>query len=144
MDRLQGAQRHLQSIFNLNRRKKFANFILKRYSKAKTLGKASIRQLGVGYKYISYKIATDESARYILAALLLVILSSWVITAIVERRRRKSRSQAKRQQQQKEKLAEVDSAVVRTLTPFKPIPKVNENLPELPASLINQYSSTHH
>jgi hypothetical protein len=125
MDRLQGAQRYIESIFSLHRRKAVAKWAVKRYSKAKTLGKASMTKLGVGYKYVAHKVATDESARMLLAALLLVILFTWVVSATVKRRRNRRKSQnAKRQQQQK--LAEVNDPVARTVTRFKPIPKVRK------------------
>jgi hypothetical protein len=123
MDHFQGAQRRVQAIFSLHRRKTVAKWCLKHYSKAKTLGKASLEKLNVGYNYASYKVATDESFRMVLAALLLVILFSMVVSFTVKRRRNRRQSQTKRQQEQKEKLSEIDSAVSQNITPFKPIPK---------------------
>jgi hypothetical protein len=122
MDHFQGAQRRLQAIFSLHRRKRVAKWCLKHYSKAKTLGKASLEKLNIGYNYVSYKVATDESFRMVLAALLLVILFSMVVSFTLKSRNRRQ-SQTKRQQEQKEKLSEIDSAVPQSITPFKPIPK---------------------
>ena len=122
MNRLQGVQRRLQSIFSLHRRKMAAKLVVSRYSKVKALAKASSYKFAVGYKYLAHKVATDESARMILAALLLVILISWVAMAVTKRRRRR-RSQTKLQ---KEKLSEVDAAVKRPL--LKSILKVRSKI----------------
>ena len=130
MDRSQGIQRRLQSVLNSNRRKMAAKMCLTRYSKVKTLAKASLNKLGAGYNYIANRLATDESLRLILAAVLLVILISWVAMAVTKRLRRR-RSQPKRQQQQqkeKEKLAQASTPVKRTATPFKLVIKANRHV----------------
>lgn len=119
----QGVQRRLQSTFSLHRRKTVAKWCLKRYSNAKTLGNASIHKLGMVYTYMSYKVATDESARTILAASLLVILFSLVALVFVKRRRSKQ-SQTQRQKQQKEGITGLKSDITAPVTPFKPILKV--------------------
>ncbi|KAL4515997.1 hypothetical protein Ndes2437B_g06732 [Nannochloris sp. 'desiccata'] len=120
----QGVQRRLQSTFSLHRRKTVAKWCLKRYSNAKTLGNASIHKLGMVYTYMSYKVATDESARTILAASLLVILFSLVALVFVKRRRSKQ-SQTQRQKQQKEGITGLKSDITAPVTPFKPILKAS-------------------
>jgi len=139
MDRFQGFQRRLQAIFSLHRRKAVATWCMKGYSNAKTLVKAFMHTIGVGYNYVAYKVATDDSARMVLASLLLVTFSL-VLSSIVKRRHSKQ-TQTNRQQQQKEKLAGKRSDTTTPVTPFKAIPKVRmiRLLHSIGTSLLNHF-----